>query len=144
MGAINNSNVLITTLKNFPTKGGDVLQAMKISDPGFCGFGEAYFSWVFKDEIKAWKRHKRMTLNLVVPFGNVKFVFCLPKLKNIDFYVVNAGMNDLIRLTVPPGIWFGFQGLNDDKSLVLNIASITHDPDEVERKPADDFDFNWR
>ena len=34
------------------------------------GFEEAYFSLIDKDAVKAWKRHKTMTLNLVVPLGD--------------------------------------------------------------------------
>ena len=39
------------------------------------GFGELYFSEVNFGEIKAWKKHKKMVMNLIVPCGEVKFVF---------------------------------------------------------------------
>ena len=47
---------------------------MKETSAGYAGFGEAYFSQVDKGAIKAWKRHKKMTLNLLVPVGEIKFV----------------------------------------------------------------------
>ena len=40
-------------------------------------FGEAYFSKIKFNKIKAWKYHSKMTLNLAVPHGKVKFVFIL-------------------------------------------------------------------
>ena len=38
-------------------------------------FGEIYFSNINSLCIKAWKKHKIMTLNLIVPIGKVRFVF---------------------------------------------------------------------
>ena len=68
-------DVVITKLDIIGTLGGSVMHAMKESSTGYAGFGEAYFSQVDKGAIKAWKRHKKMTLNLVVPVGEIRFVF---------------------------------------------------------------------
>ena len=75
MGKIKNKKVLITPLKRIKVTNGDVLHALKKTDLGFSDFGEAYFSCIEKNQIKAWKKHKVMTLNLIVPYGRVKFVF---------------------------------------------------------------------
>ena len=83
MGRVSLDDIIVTPLKRIPTDGGDVMHALKFSDNGFKGFGEVYFSWIEQGIIKAWKRHQRMTLNLVVPLGEVRFVFHIaePKLK---------------------------------------------------------------
>ena len=65
----------LTPLRIIGVKGGDVLHAMKDTDDGFSGFGEAYFSSIEKGCIKGWKKHTNMTLNIVVPVGVIKFVF---------------------------------------------------------------------
>ena len=39
-------DILVTPLKRIATDGGDVMHAIKKSEKGFEGFGEAYFSWV--------------------------------------------------------------------------------------------------
>lgn len=135
-------DVLVTPLNRIPTIGGDVLHAMKQSDVGFSGFGEAYFSWISCGAVKAWKRHIRMTMNLVVPVGFVRFVFWSPDNDELREEVI--GPERYMRLTVPPGIWFGFQGLADSQSLVLNLGSIAHDPDEVERMPQDHLQYIWK
>jgi|TARA_B110000259_G_C13953371_1_gene377692 dTDP-4-dehydrorhamnose 3,5-epimerase len=136
--------ILVTRLNQIPVEGGNVLHAMKQSDDGYSGFGEAYFSWVSKGSIKAWKRHTNMTLNLVVPVGKVKFVFyCSEKSNPVEFRTEEIGEDNYVRLTVPPGIWFGFQGLESKNSLVMNIASIPHDNNEVERLLLDDINYNW-
>lgn len=139
MGRLSLDDILATPLARIPAVGGEVMHALKQKDAGYGGFGEAYFSWVAAEAVKAWKRHTRMTMNIIVPVGQVKFVFCL----NDTFRSEVIGVDRYARLTVPPGIWFGFQGLAASKSLVLNIANIQHDPAEVERLPLSDIEYAW-
>ncbi len=141
---MNLADILITPLPRIETAGGDVFHAMKQTDAGYAGFGEAYFSWVSAGAVKAWKRHMRMTMNLVVPVGQVRFVFRLLNADESDeFRTEEIGVDRYARITVPPGIWFGFQGLSATPSLVLNIASIPHDRNEVERLALSDINFGW-
>ena len=77
--------VTLTPLKKIGHPKGDIFHAMKASDEGFSGFGEAYFSTINKFEIKGWKKHTKMILNLVVPIGEIKFVVY----DGIDFFSVN-------------------------------------------------------
>ena len=76
MGSVSLSDILVTPLARIATDGGDVMHALKNNDPEYGGFGEAYFSWLEHRKVKAWKCHTEMTMNLIVPFGQVKFVFC--------------------------------------------------------------------
>ena len=142
MGELNLNDVLVSPLKRISTTGGDVLHAFKYFDAGFKGFGEVYFSWVEQGAIKAWKYHQRMTLNLVVPIGEVNFVFHLENQKN-NFRKESIGEDRYVRLSVPPGIWFGFQGGTFGQNLLMNLADMNHKPDEVLRKPVSFFDYNW-
>lgn len=140
MGPISVDQIRVTPLKRIALSGGDVLHGIKCSDPEFVGFGEAYFSQIDKDAVKAWKRHLRMTLNLVVPVGAVQFVFIDDEGGKREEVV---GMDRYVRLTVPPGLWFGFRGLAAPYSLMMNIADILHDPDEIERKEPSEMQFCW-
>ena len=142
MGVVSLVNILVTPLKRIPAVGGDVMHVLKNSDNGFNGFGEVYFSWVEQGGIKAWKCHQHMTLNLVVPLGEVSFVFHIKDQKN-SFRTENIGEKRYVRLTVPPGIWFGFQGRGSGQSLLMNMADMAHDLDEVLRKSASEFNYNW-
>jgi dTDP-4-dehydrorhamnose 3,5-epimerase len=137
------SDIRVTPLKRISVVGGDVLHAIKCTDEDFRTFGEAYFSMVDHRAVKAWKRHRAMTLNLVVPFGRVRFVFVAEGNPATGPRVEIAGESDYVRLTVPPGIWFGFQGLNQRPSLILNVADTVHDPGEVERRDVDSFAYDW-
>ena len=142
MDTVSLDQVQVTPLARIPVAGGDVMHVMKASDTGFNEFGEAYFSWVEVDAVKAWKLHQRMTMNLAVPVGEVRFVFFLPAPAPV-FREECIGTSHYARLTVPPGIWFGFQGLAEPQSLVLNIANLEHDPDESLRKEKEDISYNW-
>lgn len=138
------ADILVTPLRRIETAGGDVLHAMKRSDKGYYGFGEAYFSWVSNGTVKAWKCHTRMAMNILVPVGRVKFVFCEFDAEGPHkFRVEEIGVDRYSRISVPPGIWFGFQGRSAPQSLVLNIASIPHDPYEVERVALSDINYFW-
>ena len=140
MGNVTISNVLSTKLKIIPNKNGDIFRVLKNSEKCFRCFGEAYFSQIKFNKIKAWKRHKRMTCNLIVPKGEVKFVFT-DDLKNIKEEII--GESNYSRLTIPPGIWFGFQGCKFPDSIVLNIADIQHEPLESEKINIDKMAYSW-
>tara|TARA_B110000090_G_C12976815_1_gene291152 strand:+ start:67 stop:495 length:429 start_codon:yes stop_codon:yes gene_type:complete len=137
-------DVIITNLNIINTPGGNIMHVMKKTDDGFEGFGEAYFSHIQKNAIKAWKRHKEMTLNLTVPLGKIRFVlFDDRETSNTQFQEVIISKDNFCRLTVPPMIWMGFQGLSDNESTLLNIASIEHDPIEAEKKNIEQIEFDW-
>jgi dTDP-4-dehydrorhamnose 3,5-epimerase len=141
MGSVGVDLVVVQTLKRIPVNGGDVMHAMKITDERYKGFGEAYFSWVNRGAVKAWKLHKEMTLNLIVPLGEVKFVFTSPDEPG-KFRTEYIGTSNYARVTVPPGLWFGFSGLAE-QNLVLNIANIIHEPTESLKEVLSYFDFDW-
>ena len=137
-------DVIITPLEVIETFGGNVMHAMKKTDLGYADFGEAYFSEIETNKVKAWKRHREMTLNLIVPLGEVKFVlFDDRKGSNNMFQEVIISKENYCRLTVPPMIWVGFKGLSSFKSILLNIASIPHNPKEVDKKEIDKIQFDW-
>jgi len=135
--------VLVTPLRIIETPGGDVMHAMKQSDPGYIGFGEAYFSQVAHGAIKAWKRHREMTLNLVVPVGEVRFVLYDDQEDRQIFQELVLSPSNFSRLTVPPMVWVGFQGLSSEGSVVLNIANLEHDPLEADKQEISQIDYNW-
>lgn len=142
MGSVSVDQIMVTPLRRVHAAGGDVLHAMRLDDLGFMGFGEAYFSQIELGVVKAWKRHLRMTMNLVVPVGCVRFVFLAEGSSTLRKEVLSE--TRYARITVPPGIWFGFQGLLVRQSVVLNLSNIPHDPQEVERLPVSEFEYKWK
>lgn len=119
--------VFLTQLLQIDTPKGAVWHAMKNSDNGYNGFGEAYFSFINKGEIKGWKKHTKMTLNIVVPIGSVRFRLIDDKTNNQNEFVISS--SNYQRLTIPPEIWVCFEGI-EHSNMLLNIADIKHDPKE--------------
>jgi len=138
------NDVIVTPLKIIDVPGGNVLHALKAEDSGYSGFGEAYFSTVESGAIKAWKRHRDMILNIVVPVGQIKFVLFDDRSDDKEeFHEIILSKSNYCRLTVPPMVWMGFQGMSKNTSMLLNIASIPHDPHEVNRKFEEEIKYNW-
>ena len=130
---------LTSKLLKVNNKDGDILRILRMDEDSFYSFGEAYFSTINMNSIKAWKKHSDMTMNLVVPTGSVGFVFS----DGQTYESITIGPKNYLRLTVPPGVWFGFKGLSSEINLVLNIADMIHSDDEVERKEKNYLNFDW-
>jgi len=144
LGLVMIKGVVITPLDVIDTPGGNVMHGMKKTSVGYAGFGEAYFSQIDNGAIKAWKRHKEMTLNLIVPMGKIRFVlFDDREASNTQFQEVIISESNYCRITVPPMIWMGFQGLYNGRSMLLNVANMVHDAYEVDKVNINKIEFNW-
>jgi dTDP-4-dehydrorhamnose 3,5-epimerase len=146
MGGVGIPGVLLTPLKSIFHPKGNVLHIMKKSDPGFTSFGEAYFSTVNHGDIKGWKKHLRMTMNLVVPSGEIWFVVHDDRPGSPargSFFEVSLSPENYHRLTVPPGVWMGFKGVGRQQNLLLNLADLEHDPAESENIALESFSYDW-
>ncbi len=132
--------VILTPLKQIYHPKGDIFHAMKKSDIGFDGFGEAYFSTINQNDIKGWKKHTKMTLNIVVPVGNIEFVVYDENSK--EFFSIKLSHNNYQRLTIKAGLWMAFKGL-DKYNMLLNLASIEHDPNEAINIGIEEIKYEW-
>jgi dTDP-4-dehydrorhamnose 3,5-epimerase len=138
--------VILSPLKIIENPLGDVFHGMKSSDSGFTGFNEAYFSTINFNQVKPWKKHLQMTLNLIVPVGEIRFVLYDDRTNsgsNGQFIDISLSKKNYQRLTVPPGIWVSFKGIGNTLNLLLNIANLKHDPQEIVRAKINEFKFNW-
>ena len=100
---------------------GDIFHVMKASSQGFFGFGD-----------------------LTVIKGCVKFAIYDERENSsskgeINSYLLGPVI-DYSRLTIPPGLWVAFQGIEKD-NLILNVIPKEHDPNEADNKPLNYFKF---
>ena len=134
------SGVIVTPLMIIEGQMGSVLRAQRNDEEGFKGFGECYFSTIGHGLCKGWKRHHRMTLNLIVPVGEIQFMAFDDRIDSptsgrvgkISLSVVNYG-----RLTIPPMVWLAFKGASNGVNMLLNVADLIHDPLEADNRAAD-------
>jgi len=140
--------VIVTPLKQIIDERGKVMHMLREDSSHFSRFGEIYFSCTNPGAIKAWHRHKEMTLNYTVLDGEIKFVLYDDRPDSPTFGVVEEyflSPENYCLVTVPPLIWNGFKGIGIKRSIVANCATLPHDPDEIERKLANDesIPYNW-
>ena len=131
--------IFLTKEKQIFHEKGDIFHIVKKSSNGFAEFGEAYFTTVKQNEIKGWKKHKKMTLNLAVPVGEVEFVISDRK-GNFERYYLSP--KNYYRLTVSPNLWVAFRGIGE-YNLVINIADLEHNPDEAENINLEEIKYGW-
>jgi|AACY02.8.fsa_nt_gi dTDP-4-dehydrorhamnose 3,5-epimerase and related enzymes len=146
MDKVNIDGVILMPLDIVNNPKGDILCGLKKSDPGFIEFGEAYFSTINHGQIKGWNKHNRLTMNLIVPYGEVAFVIFDNRPNsptNSSFFKTTISSNNYNRLTIPPNLWVAFRGIGEQKNIILNIASQEHDSQEIERMDLKKIQFDW-
>lgn len=147
MEQINIQGVELHPLKHIIVPKGDIFHALKSTDEGYTGFGEAYFSQIESGAVKGWKRHNRMTLNIIVPLGKIKFVVYDDR----EGSTTNGKFQEIIlspesnyqRLTLAPGLWMAFKGMDNGISMLMDIIPEPHDPSEADRKDIEEIKFNF-
>jgi dTDP-4-dehydrorhamnose 3,5-epimerase len=133
-------DVVIRELKIIKDGRGQVMHMMRADAPNFDRFGEIYFSLATSGAVKAWKRHREMTLNLAVPLGTIRLVLAdlregSPSCGTI--LQLDIGEDNYCLVTIPPGIWSGFKCVSNTTAIVANCATLPHDPEEIDRMPSD-------
>ncbi len=122
---------------------GDVLHCIKNDSVGYINFGEVYFSEINSNCIKAWKKHKLITSNIVVPVGKVKFILVDETNEKLEYREYIMSKDNYYRLTIPPKVWYGFMGISSSTSLVVNIIDDKHNPLESESADLKKFKYDW-
>lgn len=115
--------VTLIPLKKITGDKGSVFHIIK--DPSLI-INEVYVSTVDQNSVKGWKKHLKMTLNLVVIKGDVKFTIR----KNSKTYQYIIGDSNYCRLVVDPNCWVCFEGVGVE-NMIINCADLKHDPSEI-------------
>ncbi len=133
--------VIVQQLKQIADDRGAVLHMLRCDSPLFEKFGEVYFSEIYPDKVKAWKRHKKQAQNLAIPVGIIRLVIYDDRQKSstrgnlAEFKVGRPNHYSLIH--IPPMLWYGFQSLNKQTSLIANCTDLPHTPLEDDTLPQD-------
>lgn len=130
------AGVELVPLRRIPDERGTILHMLRATDPHFKGFGEIYFSTIYRGAIKGWHKHREMTLQYACVFGRIKLVVHddredSPTRGNLSEVVI--GTDNHLLAIIPPGVWNGFKGLSDPFAMVANCCTHPHDPRRSER-----------
>tara|TARA_B110001454_G_C12677095_1_gene416337 strand:+ start:715 stop:1089 length:375 start_codon:yes stop_codon:yes gene_type:complete len=114
----------------------------------FDKFGEIYFSTILNDKIKAWHLHKEATLNYACVYGEVKLVLFDERKGSSTFgeyQELLLSLKNYNLITIPPNIWNGFKGCNDQFSIIANCLNLPHNEKEMVRLDVKDnrFKYHW-
>lgn len=141
--------VIVTQLRQINDERGSVLHMLRSDAAEFTKFGECYFSEILPGSIKAWKRHNLQTQNFAVPVGRIRLVIYDDRSFSESkghFIIIELGRPDAyLRVQIPPGLWYGFQCLNEMPALLANCADMPHDPNESDVLPlnTDKIPYQW-
>ena len=140
--------VVITTLRQISDERGAVLHMLRCDEPGFTRFGECYFSEILPGVIKAWKRHREQTQVLAVPVGRIRMVIFDNRQASTtrgQVQVLELGRAAAyLRLTIPPGLWYGFTCISNTPALLVNCADMPHETDSEVRPVGDpEIPYTW-
>lgn len=94
----------------------------------FNGFGECYFSEIKKNQIKGWKKNKTTNQLITVIKGKVKFYLIDDRKKNKIIrknYILDDNIN-YKKIIIPKNVWYAFEGINNDISILFNFLNIEH------------------
>ncbi len=140
--------VKIVPLSRISDARGSVFHMLKATDPHFVRFGEIYFSSVYPSAIKAWKRHRKITVNYACIFGRIKVVIYDDRHTSRTrgaVMEVFLGPDEYSLAVIPPGVWHGFQGMSEPISILANCATEPNDPLELDRldPKTDHIPYDW-
>tara|TARA_B100000787_G_C15966911_1_gene195648 strand:+ start:122 stop:565 length:444 start_codon:yes stop_codon:yes gene_type:complete len=144
----NIEGIKITPLKIISDNRGSVMHMLRSDSDVFQKFGEIYFSTIFKDSIKAWHLHKEATLNYACILGKVKLTLFDDRTESTTYghyQELYLSLDSYSLITIPPNIWNGFKGLNDNHSIIANCLTLPHNEKEMVRMDSNDpkFKYNW-
>lgn len=129
--------VQVIPLRSFSDHRGTVYHMLKETDPHFLRFGEIYFSSVYRNIVKAWKKHHLITVNYACIFGRVKLVLFDERpssaTNGVLMEVFLGPPDNYCLVVIPPALWHGFQGLTDPSAIIVNCATAPNDPSEYDR-----------
>jgi dTDP-4-dehydrorhamnose 3,5-epimerase len=122
-------------LGRIPDERGTIYHMLRRTDPHFREFGEIYFTSIYRDIVKGWHRHARMTLNYACIWGRVKLVLYDDRKDSPTKGAIVErflGPDDYSLVVIPPGIWTALKGMSE-LAIVANCATHPHDPALTER-----------
>ena len=114
------NDIILTNLKTINIEKDTLRHVIKKNELTKNKFGEIYTSSISYNKTRAWKKQTKITMNLVVLYGKVKVVMYDNRKKSPTFnmkHVELLSQNPYFRLTIPPGIWYGFKDCQKNRAL---------------------------
>jgi dTDP-4-dehydrorhamnose 3,5-epimerase len=142
--------VHVKKLRIIPDERGRLMEMVRSDDEDFTKFGQVYMTTAYPGVVKGWHYHKIQTDYMTVISGMLKIVLYDNREKSATKEEINeffAGVNNPIRITIPPGVLHGFKCISTSEAIVINTVSEPYsydDPDEFRIDPHDnEIPYDW-
>ena len=140
--------VQVLPLRRIPDERGTIYHMLRSTDPHFVQFGEIYFATVYRGAIKAWHRHREMTLNYACISGRVKLVIYDDRDGSPTHGALSEiylGPDNHSLVVIPPELWNGHKGMSDPHAIIANCCTHPHDPSRSMRLDPSDgrIPYDW-
>ena len=130
---------LVSKMNLISNPKGKIIKFLDTSSKDYKGFGEVYFSFINKNNIKAWKINKKATSNLIVPIGKVLIVV-YDLNENL---VLKRVISSSYKVLIPKSYIYGFMGIGDN-NLIVNFLNKKHSKNNAIKIKLSKFNFNWK
>lgn len=144
------AGVQVRTVEVKPDERGRFAELFRADEDGFPRFGQVHLTAVYPGVVKAWHRHRHRTDVLYAASGMVRLGLYDPRQDSATAGEVNEfflGDHAPLRITIPPGVWFGFKGVGRREALLVVFTdepSNAFVPDEERWDPeANEIPFDW-
>lgn len=132
---------LITGVEFLPKKiiqdgRGAVLHYLRADSKNLNFIKEIYFSTINPGFFKGWKKHLKMSQNLIVPIGSVEFILIDDRPDSRTKGTLNRILIDNSHygvLHIPNNVWYGFKCISKSPSLISNVVDHLFEESEVVR-----------
>ncbi|MFN7967254.1 MAG: dTDP-4-dehydrorhamnose 3,5-epimerase family protein [Acidobacteriota bacterium] len=142
--------VIVTTLEPKADERGRLVELFRRDQPGTGSYGQVHLSTLYPGVVKAWHMHKKRTDSFVCVQGMVRMGLYDDREGSSSQSELNQfflGDHSPLRVTVPPGVWFGFKSLVAVEALLVVLTDPAHDPrwpDEERWDPIiNEIPFDW-
>jgi dTDP-4-dehydrorhamnose 3,5-epimerase len=138
----------VRKLKQIKDDNGMVMHMLKNRSDKLSNIKEVYFSLTYVNQVKAWKRHQKMSQQITVPMGEIKLVVYDDRVNSKTKGVVQelrVGIEHYDLIKIPPMVWYGFHCVSSTDALIVNCPDLEHDPEEVDRLSSGDsyIPYEW-
>ena len=141
--------VVVDRLEVKPDERGRVVPLFR-RDEGLPAFGQVHLTTLYPGVVKAWHRHRRSTDVITCIAGMVRLGLCDDREGSPTSGELNEfflGLHGPLRVSVPPGVWFGLKAVGEMEALVVvysDQAFDPKDPDEERWDPeVNEIPFDW-
>jgi len=125
---------------------GSLLHILNIKNHPEFIFGECYASETKYNIIKAWKRHEKISQNIVVISGQIKLVIYDNRIESStyqNFLSFNLSRENYKLVHIPKNLWYGFKCTSKENAIIVNCIDMPYDSKEVESCNTENFHFKY-